>query len=346
MSEAEPWATGSKAPTAHIGTRTLRRSLLRRALPEAHSPQPGRTPTSGQMERSRRLRGKNRRNVGWLFVGPFGIVFVVFLVAPLAYAFGLSLFSKGLATGTTFSGIGNYIKAFSDTSFLDGARFVVLFSVVLIPIQMALSLAAALVLDAVTSRLARFSRLMIFVPYAVPAVIGALMWGFLYSPNLGPLGQLTELFHQPAPNLLAANTIFGALLNVVTWQWTGYYMIIIYAALQAIDPAIYEAARIDGASPTQIALRIKVPMVGSALVLILVFALIGTLQFFTEPRILAASSNGVITPSYTPNLYAYNLAFSYSEINYASAISFALGVIVFICVYIFLFFTRKKGKFL
>jgi multiple sugar transport system permease protein len=123
-------------------------------------------------------------------------------------------------------------------------------------------------------------------------------------------------------------------------------MIIIYAALQGIDRSLYEAARIDGAGPWQIALRIKVPMVASAMVLILVFALIGTLQFFTEPKILTPSSNGVITPSFTPNIYAYNLAFSFSQVNYASAISFALGLIVFIGVYVFMFFTRKKGQFL
>jgi multiple sugar transport system permease protein len=121
-------------------------------------------------------------------------------------------------------------------------------------------------------------------------------------------------------------------------------MIIIYAALQGIDSSLYEAARIDGAGPWQIALRIKVPLVASALVLILVFALIGTLQFFTEPQVLAPSSNGAITPSFTPNMYAYNLAFANSQINYASAISFALGLVVFIGVYIFLFATRKKGR--
>ena len=208
-----------------------------------------------------------------------------------------------------------------------------------------MSLAAALVLDSLTSRLARFSRLMIFLPYAIPAVIGALMWGFLYSPSFGPLQQLFGLIGQQAPFLLSPDNVFGGLMNVVTWQWAGYYMIIIYAALQGIDPTIYEAARIDGANAWQIALRIKVPMVSSALVLILVFALIGTLQFFTEPQVLGPVANGTITPDFTPNIYAFNLAFTYAQFNYASAISFALGIVVFIGVYIFLFVTRKRGSF-
>jgi multiple sugar transport system permease protein len=284
-----------------------------------------------------------RSLVGWLFIAPFGVVFLVFLVAPLAYAFYLSLFSKGLATGTTFTGIHNYVKAFTDPDFLKGIWFVARFSLVLIPVQMAVSLAAALVLDSLTTRMAKFSRLMIFLPYAIPAVIGALMWGFLYSPSFGPLQSIFSLFNAQAPFLLSQGNVFYGLLNVVTWQWAGYYMIIIFAALQGIDPSIYEAAKIDGANSRQVALRIKVPMVSSALVLILVFALIGTLQFFTEPQVLGPIANGSITPTFTPNIYAFNLAFSYAQFNYASAISFSLGIVVFIAVYVFMFFTRKRG---
>ncbi|WP_136610928.1 carbohydrate ABC transporter permease [Sinomonas albida] len=292
--------------------------------------------------RRRSAQGR-RRNVGWLFVAPFGIVFVLFLVAPLLYALYLSLFNKGLATGTTFVGISNYVKAFTDPNFLNGVAFVLLFALVLIPVQMAVSLAAALVLDAFSSLFVRFSRLMIFLPYAIPAVIGALMWGFLYSPSFGPLQQI---FGANAPALLSPSNIFGALVNVVTWQWAGYYMIIIYAALQGIDKSLYEAARIDGANGWQIAWRLKVPMVASSLVLIVVFALIGTLQFFTEPEILAPISNGSIQPNTTPNIYAYSQAFSYANFNYASALSFALGIVVLIAIYIFMFATRKRGSIL
>jgi len=315
------------APAAFPATRS------RAAKPRTLANKPGKS-----------SRSRKHALTGWLFIAPFALVFLVFLVAPLVYAFYLSLYTKGLATGTTFAGIDNYVRAFTDPSFLKGISFVIRFSLVLIPLQMAVSLAAALVLDSITTRFARFSRLMIFLPYAIPAVIGALMWGFLYSPSFGPLQQIFGLFNQPAPVLLNADNIFGSLLNVVTWQWAGYYMIIIYAALQGIDPSLYEAARIDGANARQIAFRIKIPMVSSALVLILVFALIGTLQFFTEPQVLGPVANGTITPDFTPNIYAFNLAFSYAQFNYASAISFALGIVVFIGVYLFLFFTRKRGS--
>lgn len=301
---------------------------------------------AGATHGGRHKPSSRQARIGWLFVAPFGVVFVVFLLAPLAYAFYLSLYTKGLATGTTFAGIDNYVKAFTDQSFLSGLWFVFRFVVVLIPVQMIVSLAAALVLDALTTRFARFARLAIFLPYAVPVVIGTLMWGFLYSPSFGPLGQIFGIFGAQAPFLLSPDNVFTGLILVVTWQWAGYYMIIIYAALRGIDPTLYEAARIDGANAWQVALRIKIPMVASALILILVFALIGTLQLFVEPEILTPIANGSITADFTPNIYAYNLAFQYAQFNYASTISFALGIVVFIGVYIFLFATRKRGSFL
>jgi multiple sugar transport system permease protein len=295
-----------------------------------------------------RRRSKNlRENVtAWLFVGPFGLVFLAMLIVPLGFALYLSLFQKALIGGTKFVFLGNYAKAFTDPGFLDGVWFVVRFSLVLIPLQMAISLAMALILDIVTTKFARFARLMIFLPYAIPAVIGALMWGFLYSKNFGPISDFFATFGATGPDFLSRGLIFYGLLNVVTWQWAGYYMIILYAALQGIDTTIYEAARIDGASQWQIVLRIKIPLVAPALVLILVFALIGTLQFFNEPQILRELAAGAIPADMTPNMYAYQQAFQLANYNYGSAVSFALGAVVFICVYIFMFATRKRGSFL
>lgn len=287
-----------------------------------------------------------RQNLfGWLFVGPFGIIFLAMLVLPIGFALYLSMFQKSLIGGTRFVLFGNYAKAFTDPSFLDGVWFVIRFSLVLIPVQMAISLAIALILDIVVTRFARFSRLMIFMPYAIPTVIGALMWGFLYSDNFGPLAELFGIFGAQAPDFLSRGLIFWGLLNIVTWQWAGYYMIILYAALQGIDPTLYEAARIDGASQWQIVLRIKIPLLTPALLLILVFALIGTLQFFNEPKILQQLAAGAIPDDFTPNLYAFQQAFSLANQNYGAAISFALGAVVFVCVYIFLFATRKRGSF-
>ncbi|MBA8815133.1 multiple sugar transport system permease protein [Microbacterium halimionae] len=294
--------------------------------------------------RERRVSGiQKRQRVGWLFITPFLIIFAAFLVFPLAYAFGMSLFSSTLATGTKFVGVDNYVKAFTDPLFLGGMGRVALYGIVMIPAQLLVALVAALVLDTLATRLAKVSRLLIFAPYAIPVVIGALMWSFLYSPRFGPAGTIFGIFGMDAPNFLSSDSIFYSLVNIVTWQWAGYYMIVIYAALRAIDPALYEAARIDGATGWQIATRIKIPMISSSMTMVITFALIGTLQFFTEPTVLRSIASGALPPDYTPNMYAYALAFSYSQFNYASTIAFSLGILVFIGSFGFLFLTRKQN---
>lgn len=284
-----------------------------------------------------------RDQLGWAFVAPFGLAFLALLVLPLGYAFWLSLNTKTLARGNQFTGLGNYVQAFTDPLFLQGALFVIGFSIVLIPIQIAVSLGIALILDDLATKLAKVSRLLIFVPYAVPVVIGALMWGFLYSPSFGPTAQIFAAIGLDAPNLLSRGGVFWGLLNIVMWQWTGYHMIILFSAMRGLDPSLYEAAKIDGANKWQIALRIKVPLVAPAIILVVVFAVIGTLQFFTEPQILRSIASGVIDSAFTPNIYAYNLAFAYRQFNYASAISFALGIIVFIGSFFLMRATRKRS---
>jgi multiple sugar transport system permease protein len=284
-----------------------------------------------------------RARWGWAFTAPFAVFLVLFLLIPLVYAFVMSLQNTTLAGGTSWVGLANYAKAFTDPLFLDGVWRVMLFAIVMIPAQMVVALVAALLIDALTTRFAKISRLLIFVPYAVPVVIGALMWGFLYSPSFGPAQELFGAFGLQAPNFFSDQNVFGSLVNIVTWQWAGYYMIIMYAALQGVDPSIYEAARVDGANAWQVALRIKVPMIASSLLLVLVFALIGTLQFFNEPQMLRGMASGSITSNYTPNIYAYTVAFSYHQFNYASAIAFALGLVIFVGSYAFMFATRKRS---
>ncbi|RLK52423.1 carbohydrate ABC transporter permease [Microbacterium telephonicum] len=300
--------------------------------------------TPGAVGTRRRASGIVRRQrVGWLFVTPFLVIFAAFLIFPLIYAFGMSLFSSTLATGTKFVGLANYLKAFTDPLFLGGLGRVALYAIVMIPAQLIVALVAALLLDNLATWLSKVSRLLIFAPYAIPVVVGSLMWSFLYSPRFGPAGTIFEVFGMEAPNFLSSDNIFFSLVNVVTWQWAGYYMIVIYAALRSIDPAIYEAARIDGANGWQIASRIKVPMISSSMVMVITFALIGTLQFFTEPTVLRSVASGALPADYTPNMYAFALAFSYSQFNYASTIAFSLAIVVFIGSFGFLFLTRKQN---
>ncbi|GAA2669824.1 carbohydrate ABC transporter permease [Actinoplanes palleronii] len=283
------------------------------------------------------LFGRSREAVtGWLFVLPFAVLLVAFLLLPMAYALKLSLYRSTLIEGEHFAWFDNYKQAFQDPLVRQGVGRVLVFGLVQTPVMIGLALLAALLIDHATSRFSRVFRLAAFVPYAVPVVIGTLMWGFLYGQETGPFSLLHIDF-------LSSSWVLASLGNVVTWQWAGYNMIVLYAALQGLPREVYESARIDGAGPVQLALRIKTPMIGSALILATLFTILGTLQFFTEPLILQPLNPGSITQHYTPNVYAYHQAFSFQQYNYSAAISFLLGAVVFVGSYLFLFATRKRS---
>ena len=134
-----------------------------------------------------------------------------------------------------------------------------------VPIMLLLALVFALIIDSGRIWFARLFRVGIFVPYAVPVVIAALMWGYLYGKDFGPFADLADALGKPAPNFLGDKAMLFSLANVATWTYTGYNMIILFAALRAIPSELYEAAAVDGAGPFSTALHIKLPLLRPAL---------------------------------------------------------------------------------
>lgn len=291
-------------------------------------------------------KGVKRRQVlaGYCFITPFFVIFLAMILLPLFYSGYLSLFRTQLVGGTVFAGLQNYADAIHDSAFLDGVWRMTRFLLVQVPIMLALSLLFALVLDSGRLRLHRFIRLSIFVPYAVPSVIGALMWGYLYGPDFGPFAQIARKLGLGAPPFLSSGWALGSIMNIVTWGFVGYNMIIMYAALRSVPTELYEAARVDGAGEIRIAWSVKVPAIRSAILLTVIFSVIGTFQLFNEPNLLKNLAPNVIGVAYTPNLYAYNLAFVNQQINYAAAIAFLLGFVIMVVSYVVqLTAQRKEG---
>lgn len=277
----------------------------------------------------RRQREASRRAAaGYLFVAPFLVVFVAMLVVPLVYAGYLSLFREQLIGGTSFAGLDNYTRAFGDERLWQGVARVGMFFLIQVPIMLVLALAFALALDSGVLWLSRLFRLGFFVPYAVPGVVATLMWGYLYGPEFGPIAQLFEKLSLDPPNLLGSDLMLGSIANVVFWEFTGYNMILLYAALRAIPTELYEAAAVDGAGPWRTAWSVKIPALRPALLLALIFSVIGSFQLFNEPQLLQRLAPNVIDSAYTPNIYAYSLAFTSQDLNYAAAVSFLLGLVI------------------
>jgi len=280
--------------------------------------------------------------VPYVFLAPFLILFVLFLILPLAYALVISVFADKLVGGTVFVGFENYAQALGDPAFWGGVRRMIYFGIFQIPIMLGLALVFALLLDSGAAWFTSVFRLGFFIPYAVPAVVAALIWGYLYGPTFGPFSQIADYLGLPAPAFLSDAWMLSSIANIVTWEFTGYNMIIMYAALQAVPTEVRDAGAVDGAKPWQIALYIRIPLIFPAILLTGVFSIIGTFQLFNEPKILQANAPGVITNGYTPNLYAYSLAFVNQEYNYSAAVSFALGAVVVVFSYVFMLVTNRR----
>ncbi|WHT16374.1 sugar ABC transporter permease [Crossiella sp. CA-258035] len=281
---------------------------------------------------------------GYAFFAPFLLVFLATVVLPLGYAGYLSLFHERLVGGRVFVGLDNYLKALSDPVFGAGLLRVTGFLVVQVPLMLGLAVVAALAID--SGRLWRpgLFRAGVFVPYAVPAVVAALMWGYLYGTDFGLAGQLGKLLGLSLPDFLGGSWLLAAIGNIVTWEFVGYNMLICYAALRAIPPELYEAAEVDGAGPLRVAWSVKLPALRPALLVATVFSVIGSFQLFNEPSILQSLAPASITTGYTPNLYAYNLAFDGLRFDYSAAIAVLVGLVTVVIAYVVHTVTERRER--
>lgn len=276
------------------------------------------------------------------FVAPFALLFILFYLIPIGYAIWQSLLVVE-REGTfgeareVFGGLSQYVLVFQNEAFWTSVGRVLLFGIVQVPVMLGLALLFALLLDSPLLKGKKFFRLAFFVPYAVPGVIAAIMWGFLYSPNLSPFTVLTGNI-----DFLSAELVLWAIANVVTWVFVGYNMLIIYSALLAIPTEMYEAARLDGAGQFRIAWSIKIPMVRPSLVLTAILSIIGTLQLLAEPQVFRSFSSAV-TSTYTPNMTIYATS-AIPNVSLAAAFSVVLALATFILSFTFLRITRRKAE--
>lgn len=282
-------------------------------------------------------KGTAPRLAPYAFVAPAVAMFVLTLLIPIGYTLYLSLEKTqvsglGLGAGArkqVFAGLSNYSAALTDHPFLSSLLRVLAYSLVLVPVMLGLALLFALLLDARRVKFQRFARLSIFLPYAVPTVIGSLLWGFLYLPTVSPFPAILARLGLSMPGLFAPHTVLFSVANIGVWGGTGFNMIVMYTALRAVPSELYEAARIDGASQRQIALRIKIPMIAPALVLTGVFSIIATLQVFNEPETLLPLTN-TISLDWMPLMRVYDLAFNYNNIYGAAALALLIAAVMFL----------------
>jgi multiple sugar transport system permease protein len=282
--------------------------------------------------RPRIATARRTRPTPYVLLAPAVLLFVLFFAIPLGYAVYLSLFAQRASSDPSGFGVAhnafvwlaNYADVFRDSELLASFERLGLYALITIPFTMGFALVFALLLDSARIKFERFSRMAIFMPYAVPGAIAGIMWGFLYLPTTSPVNTVLSHLGVDNVNLLGKHAVFGALANTAVWGVLGFNMIIIYTGLRAISSEIYDSARVDGCSEIRLALRIKIPMIVPSLVLTGLFALIGTLQTYTEPTVIAPLTTS-ISSTFFPLMNVYRDAFTTNQTNLSAAMSIVIA---------------------
>ena len=287
---------------------------------------------------------KNNRLTPYLFLSPFLLAFSLFFILPVLYSVYLSFLTKirnGFAPPTeVFGGFANYIRAFTDADFITSFANILIFGVIQVPLMLLFATAFALIIDEAQGWLSKVFRTAIYIPYTVPGVIAGLLWGFLYSRGLSPLNYVLVNNGQAPVDFLNSSLLLFSIGNIVTWTWTGYNAVTLYANLQNVSRELYEAAAIDGATGWNVIRYIKLPLLRPALMLTLIFSVIGTAQIFSEPFVLRGI--GFVPVNVTPNTYIYQIASQDANYSYAAALAVVLALVTFSFSAFFLFLMQKK----
>ena len=277
-------------------------------------------------------------------LAPFLILFFAFYIYPFFYAFYLSLFASQMGQ-SHYVGLTNYLSALKDGAFWSSIGTVAKFGVMQLLTMLILALILALLLDSPIVKGKATFRLLYFLPYAVPGVIAALMWGFLYSNQLDPLLSILGAFnHWKAPDVLSQRNLLSSIVNIVLWEWTGYNMTLYFAGLTSLPLELYDAAKIDGCNELLVALKIKLPLIRPVIIFTWVLSIIGAFQLFNEPFIL--SSLTAVPANFTPNMYIYNMAFAYNNFHYSATLSFFLAFVTLAASLLFLYATSERRRWL
>jgi len=267
---------------------------------------------------------------GWGFSSPFLILFGVFLLVPILASLVLAFTSFGIGniqswSTTEFVGLENFSKLFEDDLFLKSVRNTAYFVVVGVPLTVIASLLIAHALNQGIGKLRTFFRVGFYLPVVTSIVAIAVIWRYVLEPDVGLVNTLLGNLGITGPNWLGdPKTTMPSIIAVGVWRSIGFSMVIFLAALQTVDPQLYDAAKIDGAKPRQIFRHVTVPMLRPSILFVTVVTSIGFLQVFEEPFVMTGPTGGTQQSAFTTSMYVYQEGFRFFNLGYASAVAYAL----------------------
>lgn len=290
------------------------------------------------------MNSVRNRFVGLIYVLPA----LVFVAAFVAYPFGkliwTSLTSASLLGGGRFVGLANYTRAFNDATFRSALFFTIKYTVFITPILMILGFLLAL-LTAENTRLKRFTRGVVFLPFVIGLGTSSLLWFWLFDQQVGLFNQLLIDLHiisQPIVWFTDADLALWGVIISVTWKVVGFGMILFVASIQGIDGEIVEAAMIDGAGYWQRVRRILLPLSYRTILLATLVSAIGSMLAFEQFYIM--TSGGPRGQTFTSVYWMYQNSFIFFKLGYGSATAVILTVIIMAAATVQIVLTRRRDR--
>jgi multiple sugar transport system permease protein len=271
-------------------------------------------------------------NAAWLFLAPALVLIGVFFFLPVAAALLLSLtdfdiYAVASSENTRFVGLHNYVQLLKTPLFWSSLRNTFYFALVGGPLTIAVSLGAALLVNAKLVRWRSLFRTIYFTPFVTTLVAVAIVWRYLYHTRYGLLNYaLGALGIAPIDWLGDPHWAMPAIILMTVWKNFGYNMLIFIAGLQSIPDELYDAANVDGAGPVRQFVNVTLPMLGPTLLFVGVITMIGYFQLFAEPYVM--TQGGPLRSTTSVVLYMYEEGFRWWRMGYAAAIAFVLFVVI------------------
>jgi multiple sugar transport system permease protein len=262
---------------------------------------------------------------GLPFVLPYLPFLIVFGIAPTLYALDLAFTD----TGGGWVWFHNFVRTYNDYRFVPAFKHILLYTGVWLGTLVVLVVGLALLLHGRANRVSSTYRFIFYIPGALAGAAAVLVWLFMLDPVVSPGGFF--LHHLMGASLFAQAIAPGNLpfifAMIAFWTGAGGWIVVMYGALNTIPPDLEEAARIDGAGPIQIALRLKLPLIRKWIAYMVILSFATGTQLFVEPQLVNQASLGLVPDTWSPNQLAYQLAFRYADFNGAAAIAVDLLVI-------------------
>lgn len=268
-----------------------------------------------------------RKLAPYLFVAPFFVLFAIFLAYPVVYSFVLSFYDARGLGARTFIGLENYKELFIDPRFRKAVFNTTYYAAGSVFILSPLALLLALALNTKWLKLKGLFRIAFFVPVITSEVVIAVMFTLVFDQDYGLLNAMfRSVGLSPIPWLRSPAWAMPSIILLGIWIWLGLNALYFLAGLQNIDQEYYEAASIDGANRYQLFRYITVPLLKPVILFVVIQAIVGSYQLFTQPWVL--TGGGPQDATLTVTMYLYLQAFRFFNMGYASAIGYALVVII------------------